>query len=65
MDKFIGPIITLLIALITNAIAFYQFRIKFKTFNEFDKLFLNKSEQKNLLIFNSFPIGFYCFLQCI
>ncbi|PGV88528.1 hypothetical protein COD85_05120 [Bacillus thuringiensis] len=65
MEKLIGPIITLIIALITNAIAFYQFRVKFKTFNEFDKLFLNKSEQKNLLIFNSFPIGYFYSLQCI
>lgn len=51
MEKLIGPIITLIIALITNAIAFYQFRVKFKTFNEFDKLFLNKSEQKKLTDF--------------
>ncbi|PEA79112.1 hypothetical protein CN676_03995 [Bacillus wiedmannii] len=61
MDKFIGPIITLLIALITNAIAFYQFRIKFKTFNEFDKLFLNKSEQKKLTDFQFLSDWFLLF----
>ncbi|PDZ12039.1 hypothetical protein CON70_08375 [Bacillus pseudomycoides] len=49
--KLIGPIITLLVALIGNAIAFYQLHVKFKTFNEFDKMFLNKSEQKQLTDF--------------
>ncbi|MED1536182.1 hypothetical protein [Bacillus pseudomycoides] len=49
--KLVGAIVTLLVAILGNVIAFYQFHVKFKTFNEFDKIFLNKSEQKQLTDF--------------
>lgn len=46
--KWAGPLVTIIVAIIANTIALYQFHLKFKTSNEFDKLFLNKAEQKKL-----------------
>lgn len=59
--KWAGPLMTIIVAIIANTIALYQFHLKFKTSNEFDKLFLSKAEQKKL---NDFQFLSEWFLIC-